>query len=187
MTASKVNLEELYAQLSLEEEDEGGIVVTWGEIKARTTYVLVGRFLTEKNINFTAMQNVIASLSCPREGMEIHHIGNQRYSFVFFHVLDRQKVLEGGSWTFEQSLLGYHCLKDNEDPQVVQLNNMDIWVQIYDLPEGLVSENVLQTIGDYVGNFVKSDPVNITGGWRMFSRIRVTLNLDKPLKRRMKI
>lgn len=81
------------------------------------------------------MQNVIASLWRPREGMEIHDLCDQRYSFVFFHVLDIQKVLEGGPWTFEQSLQVYHCLQEDEDPHVVQLNTMDIWVQIYDLPK----------------------------------------------------
>lgn len=62
MTTSEASLEELYARLALDEEDDGGIVVAEVEIKTRTTYILVGRFLTEKNINFNAMQNVIASL-----------------------------------------------------------------------------------------------------------------------------
>lgn len=42
------------------------------------THVLVGRFLTEKNINFNAMQNVMASLWRPKEGMEVHDLGNFR-------------------------------------------------------------------------------------------------------------
>lgn len=75
MAASETSLEELYARLALEEEDDGGIVVAEGEIKTRTTYILVGRFLTEKNINFNAMQNVIASLWRPKEGMEIVDLG----------------------------------------------------------------------------------------------------------------
>ena len=187
MATSKTSLEELYSQLSIEEEDEGGMVVAWVEIKPKTTYVLVGQFLTEKNINFNAMQNVIASLWRSKEGMEVHDLGGQRYSFVFFHVLDRQKVLDGGPWTFEQSLLVYQCLQDNEDPHDVQLNTIDIWVQVYDLPEGFVSETILKNVGNYVGRFIKSDLNNMTGGWRMFSRIRVTMELDKPLKRRMKI
>lgn len=64
---------------------------------------------------------------------------------------------------------------------------MDIWVQIYNLSKGIVSESVLKNIDDYVGRFIKSDPIKMTGGWRLFSRIRVTLDLDKLLKWRMKI
>lgn len=40
--------------------------------------------------------------------------------------LDMQKVLEGGPWTFEQSLLVYHSLKDSEDRHSVKLTTMDI-------------------------------------------------------------
>lgn len=187
MGTSKTSLEELYARLSLEEEDEGGIVVAKGDIGKRNTYVLVGRFLTEKNINFNAMQNVIASLWRPKEGMEIVDLGGQRYSFVFYQILDIHRVLEGGPWTFEQSLLVYHTLKKREDPHTVRLNTVDIWVQVYDLPPGFASENIFQNIGNYVGTFVKTDPANISGGWRLYAHIRVTLDLDKPIKRRMKI
>ncbi|KAL8112236.1 hypothetical protein AgCh_019798 [Apium graveolens] len=129
----------------------------------------------------------MASLWRPKEGMEIHDLGDHRFSFVFFHKLDLQKVVEGGPWTFEQSLLLYHVLGENENPHTVPLNKMDIWMQVYDVPKGLISEKLLQNIGDFVGTFVKSDPTNINGVWKMFMRIRITMNVEKPIKRRMKI
>lgn len=58
---------------------------------------------------------------------------------------------------------------------------------MYDLPKGLSSGNIFKNIGNYVGTFVKTDQANITGGWKMYARIRVTLDLDKPLRRKMKI
>lgn len=51
-------LEDLYSKLSIEDEDEGGIVVGADEEivrKSTDEFPLVGRFLTEKNINFNAM------------------------------------------------------------------------------------------------------------------------------------
>lgn len=98
------NLEDMYANMVLEDEDEDGVIMTNEELPVKEqSFVLVGRFLTEKNINFNAMQNVMASLWRPKEGMEIHDLGEHRFSFVFFHKLDLQKVVEGGPWTFEQS------------------------------------------------------------------------------------
>lgn len=133
------------------------------------------------------MQNVLASLWRPKEGVEIHDLGGRRFSFVFFHVLDIQKVIEGGPWTFEQNLLVYHKLEEKEDPHLVPLNKMDIWVQIYDLPAGMLSERILQSIGNYVGVFVKTEPMNTNVVWKMYVRIRVTMDIHKPLKRRMKV
>lgn len=188
MNTSGTSLEDLYARLTLEDEEDGGVVVAEGEVQRPViTYVLMGRFVTDKNINFNAMQNVLAALWRPKEGMEVYDIGGHRYSFVFYHMLDLQKVLDGGPWTFEQNLLVYHCLKDNEDPHLVSLNSMDIWVQVYDLPKEMVSDSILRSIGNYVGSFVKADPANISGGWRMYMRVRVTMDISKPLKRRMKI
>ncbi|XP_074352279.1 uncharacterized protein LOC141691439 [Apium graveolens] len=182
------NLEDMYNNMILEDEDEEGVIITNEELPVKEqSFVLVGRFLTEKNINFNAIQNVMASLWRPKEGMEIHDLGDHRFSFMFFHKLDLQKVVEGGPWTFEQSLLLYHVLGENENPYTVPLNNMDIWMQVYDVPKGLISEKLLQNIGDFVGTFVKSDPTNINGVWKMFMRIRITLNVEKPIKRRMKI
>lgn len=158
------DLEEMYSRMVLEEEEEGGVVVGEEEVvKAATTYVLIGKFLTEKNINFQAMQNVLASIWRPREGVEIHDLGGQRYSFVFFHVLDLQKVLEGGPWTFEQSLLVYKKLEVNEDSHLIILNQVDMWVQLYDIPRGMVSEKILQSIGNYIGTYIKGDSNNTSG------------------------
>ena len=100
------SLEEMYAKIILEDEEEGGVPVGEGKVIEKTpTFVLVGKFLTEKNINFNAMQNVMASLWRPKEGMEIHDLGGSRYSFVFYRIFDLQKVLECGPWSFEQSML----------------------------------------------------------------------------------
>lgn len=89
MASSQQNLEEMYARLALEEEDEWGILIGEDEVvNDKQMFILVGRFLTEKNINFLAMQNIVASLWRLREGVEIYDLGNCRYSFIFYHVLD---------------------------------------------------------------------------------------------------
>lgn len=182
------NLDKLYSRLTIEDEEEGGIVVgNEEEQKATETFVLVGRFLTEKNINFQAMQNVLTSLWRPKEGMEVHDIGSYRFSFVFYHIMDLYKVLEGGLWSFEQSMLVYKQVKEVEGPHLVTLNEVDICVQVHDIPKGFISENILKSLGSYIGKYVKTNPNSFVGGWKQFVRIRVTLEIQKPLKKRMKI
>lgn len=62
-----------------------------------------------------------------------------------------------------------------------------MWVQIYDVPKGLISENILKSVRESMGKYIKFDPVNFDGMWRNYARIRVALNVEKPLKRRMKL
>lgn len=63
MASTQTNLEDMYARLSLEEEEEGGILVGEEEIiQQKQVYILVGKLLTDRNINFQALQNVLAAL-----------------------------------------------------------------------------------------------------------------------------
>ncbi|XP_074342770.1 uncharacterized protein LOC141680443 [Apium graveolens] len=133
------------------------------------------------------MQNVLSSLWRPKEGVEIHDLGSGRYSFMFYHILDLQKVIDGAPWTFEQNLLLFHKLKNTEDPNVVVLDIMDIWLQVYDIPLGMLTEKVVQSIGNSVGSFIIMDPTTLDGLWKQYIRIRVTMDINKPLKRRMKL
>lgn len=67
MEHSKASLDELYAKLTIEDEEEGGVIVGSAEIEqGKESSVLVGQFLTKKNINFGAMQNVLPSLWRPK-------------------------------------------------------------------------------------------------------------------------
>lgn len=50
-----------------------------------------------------------------------------------------------------------------------------------------MTEKIVKEVGNYVGTFVESCPRNFTGVWKEYLRVRVTVDLAKPLKRRMKI
>ena len=61
----KNTLEECYANITLEEEDEGGIIFdeNTGEDDAIDfRWCLVGRFLTDRPINIVAMKNTLTSI-----------------------------------------------------------------------------------------------------------------------------
>lgn len=185
---NKSSLEELYAKLSLKDEEEGGVIIGVEEIQEKKdTFIMVGKFMTNKNINFQAMRNLMASIWRPKEGTEVHDIKGYRYSFVFYHVMDLRKVIEGGPWSFEQSMLIYKQVQETEDPHAIQLDEVDIWVQVHDIPKGFISENILRSVGNFVGKYVKGDPANFEGTWKAYVIIRVTIDIHNPLKRRMKI
>lgn len=76
MVSTEPDLERLYERLTIEDEEESGIIVGVAEGQDKTdSFILVGRFLTDKNIKFQAMQNVLPSIWRPKEGMEVHDIG----------------------------------------------------------------------------------------------------------------
>lgn len=46
---------------------------------------------------------------------------------------------------------------------------------------------MLIAIGGFIGEFVKTDEKNFDGGWKSFFRVRVVVNVTKPLKKGMKL
>lgn len=113
--------------------------------------------------------------------------GTSDIHLCFFHKMDLQKVVEGGPWSFEQSMLVLYQLKENEDPHNIRLQELEIWVQVYDVPRGCLSENILKNVGMALGRYIKMEPLNLGGTWKQYLRIRVAMNVEKPLKRRMKL
>lgn len=50
-----------------------------------------------------------------------------------------------------------------------------------------MTQKIVKDVGNYIGCFVESCPRNFKEGWKEYLRVRVTIDLSKPLKRRMKI
>ncbi|XP_060971235.1 uncharacterized protein LOC133037758 [Cannabis sativa] len=192
MASSSRDAEELevrWDDLQIDEE-EGGVLFDnpselEDEVDAR--WCLVGRLLTNRVSDFDTVRNVMASLWRPVKGMFVKELEFNRFLFQFFHELDINRVLEGTPWTFNKIPLIVQRLKLGENPRLVPLNTMEIWVQVYDLRVGFQSDRVLRACGTYIGQFVSSCPKNYAGIWREYLRVRVLINIEKPLKRRMKI
>uniref|UniRef100_A0A803PI32 Reverse transcriptase domain-containing protein n=1 Tax=Cannabis sativa TaxID=3483 RepID=A0A803PI32_CANSA len=185
-----VDLNEQYAQISLEDEEEGILIggeEEGEELAFDDRWCLVGKFITGRTLDFDAMRHMMASLWQPGKGVYIRELDTNRYLFQFYHELNIQSVVDGSPWTFNKCPLVFHRLRKGEDPKVVQLHKMEFWVQLHDLKSGFMMEKVVKSAGDYVGGYVKSDPKNFNGLWRDYLRVRATIDVNKPLKRRMKI
>lgn len=183
-------LNERYADLRIEDEEDGGLIYDKNEEhldEIDIRWYLVGKLLTERPADFDAMKNVMASLWRPGKGMYVKELDVNLYLFQFFHEVDIQRVIGGSPWTFNKTPLIIERLKEGENPRTKELNKMEIWVQIHDLKPGFMSDRVVRDIGSYIGTYVSSCQTNYTGTWRDYLRVRVILNIDKPLKRRMKI
>ncbi|KAF4348302.1 hypothetical protein F8388_011887 [Cannabis sativa] len=100
---------------------------------------------------------------------------------------DIKRVIDGSPWTFERKQLIFERLKVGDNLRTIILNRLDLWVQIHDLQHGFRTERTLQKLGDYIRKFVESDENNFSGVWREYFKVCVTINLDQPIKRRMKI
>ncbi|XP_019164570.1 PREDICTED: uncharacterized protein LOC109160752 [Ipomoea nil] len=129
----------------------------------------------------------MAAVWQPAMGVTMRQLQPQRFLIRFYHETDLNRILADGPWTYEQNLLILHKLHPGEDPEVVPLNQADFWVQIHSLPAGLRSEVVVSAIGSFLGTLVQADEKNFGGSMRTFYRVRVTVDVTRPLRKQMKL
>ncbi|XP_060965260.1 uncharacterized protein At4g02000-like [Cannabis sativa] len=128
----------------------------------------------------------MADLWKPGKGMYVNIIEQNRFLFQFFHEIDIQRVLTVSPWTYDRKQLILERLQRGDNPRTIALNKLDIWVQIHDRQSEFKTDRAIQQAGNYMGVFLESDLKNFQGVWREYLRVRVYLNVDVPLKRRMK-
>ncbi|KAL4308458.1 hypothetical protein GQ457_01G027980 [Hibiscus cannabinus] len=78
-------------------------------------------------------------------------------------------------------------LKDGENPLQVPLVYADFWVLVHNIPYGFMSAAMANQLGNFIGSFVEYDSTAISSDFRGIMRIRVSMDISKPLKRRKKL
>uniref|UniRef100_A0A803PSL9 DUF4283 domain-containing protein n=1 Tax=Cannabis sativa TaxID=3483 RepID=A0A803PSL9_CANSA len=181
----------------VEEEDFEGVTVGGDGVEEGIDdrWCLVGRFLSNRMIDFDKMRNILASLWQPGMEMFVKKLENNRFLFQFYHEIDIQRVINGSPWTYERMQLIIQRLPVGGDPYDVRLNNLDIWVQIHDVKLGCMTEGtvcgvdqITKPYGDFMGVLPQKNHKNIGAQWLCVPKggsrrwLTATMNLDISLE-----
>lgn len=178
----------LMADLDISNEENEELVLD-AEIEENNRFelCLVGRFLTEKNLNVRVMKSKLADIWRPAMGVNIKTLTQGLYLFQFYHKDDMQWMINNGPWSFDSATLVTSTIPEGEDPTRVPLNEIEFWIQIYGLPSGFMTEAIGKQLGNFFGSFVMYDPSNNASIWREYMRLKIKVDVRFPLKRRKKI
>ena len=88
-------MEAQFSSLSLTSEENEELLLDEGSAIIYDL-CLVGRFLTDRNINFIAMKNRQAGLWRLGKGTRIKDLEPNLLLFQFYHEIDLRRVVEGG-------------------------------------------------------------------------------------------
>ncbi|XP_050207874.1 uncharacterized protein LOC126657251 [Mercurialis annua] len=181
---------DLNLRLPVEDEEDEGLDFSGVEGGIETDefkWCLVGKFLTDKNVNCVAVKSVLPPIWKPVKGVQITEAAPNLFLFQFFHERDMRRVIDDGPWTFEFHLFICRQLVVGETVAEVELWDADLWVHILDIPLGLASNKLGEDVGNFLGKFVSHDTRAVRPSEGSSMRVRVSIDVRKPLKRRMKI
>ncbi|XP_019167797.1 PREDICTED: uncharacterized protein At4g02000-like [Ipomoea nil] len=129
----------------------------------------------------------MASVWKPKKGMIAREVSTNLFLFYFVHELDIQKVLNEGPWSYEQSLLLLKQIEPNTPPHGIHLTHADFWVQAYNIPTGMRTTKTAKMVGAFIGSFISANISILEGLWKDFMRVRVRMDVSKPLNRKMRV
>jgi hypothetical protein len=181
---------EEFVNLSLDGGEEEGFEFEFdeaGEDVGDLRWCLAGRFLGDKIIHANSMMARMADLWRPVRGVSIKEAKAGLFLFCFNHQFDMEEVMKNGPWTFDNQLLIMERVQIGVQIENIPLFHADFWVQIHDLPTGLMKETVGTQLGNYIGVFMEYDKNNNSCFWRQYMRLRVKMDVRVPLKKVTKV
>ncbi|MED6139000.1 hypothetical protein PIB30_079793 [Stylosanthes scabra] len=167
------SVEEQNAKVSNEEEEDLFVYeerdIAEGVKKCKDS--IVGKLITEKNINPNWIHNAMYNIWRKPEGFQLKEVQDKLYQFFFEKESDMKRVLKGSPWIFRNSWLIMEKWERNTNPKKMDFSKDEVSVQIWNLPEhckttklgiklaaviGEVLECNLYDCGNEQGMFIKA-------------------------------
>ncbi|XVE95711.1 hypothetical protein REPUB_Repub02eG0122900 [Reevesia pubescens] len=176
----------LWAKLALTDEEQSVVAIekSWVEDTfERSGHCLVGKLMTKKMVNVEALKIVLSKVWKVSRSLDTKEEGDKMFLFYFGNKKEKDRVLLTQPWSFNKSLLVLSKMDGFSTPDAINMDWCSFWVQIHGLPFGLMNERVGIVIGESLGDVEEVETTTDNVAWGKFVRVRVHLNVHKPLRR----
>ena len=178
-------VESMWKKLSLSEEEEQGFEVP--KSSGISSSLLAGKFLTHRSINKEAVIRTFRPLWRTRKPFRTHEMGDNKLVFEFENDVDLERVMEYEPWTFDKHLVLFQRIEDSTTISSLSFNECAFWIQIHNLPIKSMTSELGMSIGKSLGRVICVSETNEFASIGRSLRIRVAINVNKPLSRGRKL
>ncbi|KAL2902768.1 hypothetical protein RDABS01_027850 [Bienertia sinuspersici] len=154
-------------------------------IEDKVNLSLVGKIQTVRPYNFNAFRNTMNQIWSLTKKAVFREIENNMFVIQFFHWRDKEKVMNGRPWSFDQHLILLQDLDSSMQPSDIKLSTSPFWVRIYNLPFDCRTKEHVTTLAGKVGEVLEVEDDII--GWDKSMRVKVLLNTYNLLHRYQRI
>ena len=113
--------------------------------------------------------------------LRIRDVGENILLFEFEDVLDLECMLRFEPWSYDKNLEAFQRVEDVESIPFLNYSHATFWVQLHNVPEKSLTCEMGELIGKSIGVVVKVVDLEDDGAGGEFLRVRVTLDISKPL------
>lgn len=143
---------------------------------------LVGRILSEKVINFTAIKAILASSWQLGANVHIDLLDKNTISCKFVYDSDCERILESSPWVVKGCVLNLLRWPPTLSLEEIDFHHCKFWVQIHNLPLNKMNRANAELIGQVMGKFVYVDEDALKTRIHKYLRISVAVDTTLSLK-----
>ncbi|KAK6148475.1 hypothetical protein DH2020_019387 [Rehmannia glutinosa] len=174
------------SKFKLKEEEISGVVLEESDVsssKEECINSLFARVFGSKKANFTGLKTAMNIAWPINTSFGIKELGHNTFQFTFRGEKEKEKVLNGGPWSFDGQYLLLNEWTEDILEQVNKCNKVSLWIQIWNLPLEWMAMETGFKIGKLFGE-VNDVLIPESGSNKgRFIKILAAVNLDKPLLR----
>lgn len=146
---------------------------------------LVRKLISERIIGKETIRSTLVRGWKRTGSLSFKVLGENIFLMDFEHHWDKARVQEGRPWVFAGQLFSGEDFDGLVPPTQMPFDSVAFWVRMYNLPLVCMGRDTGFKLGAVVGKVEEVD-TNIDGvGWGEFLRVRVHVNVHKPLLRGM--
>jgi hypothetical protein len=179
-------LVDLCGKISLTEGERIGIQVDELEVSDDRIVAgkcLVGKVWADKTINREAFQSVMSTVWRTSGGVKFQALKDNVWIFEFSDLADKRRVMEGRPWSFDRHILVLNEFNGSIPPSQFEFKRSPFWIQVHDMPLICMNKSIGMKIGNSLGEPIDVDVAGDGRGWGSYLRLRVDIDLMKPLDR----
>ncbi|KAL0007353.1 hypothetical protein SO802_008855 [Lithocarpus litseifolius] len=179
-------LEELWKRFKLSEEERGVLAVESHDVavsKLQAKFSILFKLQTNKDFNKDAFKSTCANLWRASHGVNIKEVGQNLFLAIFVSEEHLEVVFDKGPWSFDKKLILMKRFSGDVSPAKVTFTHSAFWIRIFNIPIKSMSREVGAKIANEVGELITVDAPKSGVAWGPFLRIRVNIDITKPLMR----
>ncbi|XP_059436731.1 uncharacterized protein LOC132169771 [Corylus avellana] len=176
----------LWGKLTLMEEEDVRLGISENGIAPlvdRGNACVVGKLLADRTVGKEIVKTPLLRAWQPTGRVSFKTLGPNLFLIDFEHEWDKSRIMEGRPWTFDGHLVSLLDFDGITPPSQLHFEKAAFWIRMYNLPLACMGKAIGQQIGASVGEVEEVDVDEDGVGWGEYLRVRVTLDLAKPLSR----
>jgi hypothetical protein len=175
-----------WSKLSLSEEEATGFIVheeVLNEIVQRGQNCVVGKFFANRTLGKSTLRLILMGGWQPSGNLSIQSLGDNLFIMDFEYAWEKSRVLEGRPWVFDGTLFAVEDFDGTIPPTQMEFDKAAFWVRMFNLPLACMGRDLGIQLGGTVGEVEEVDTNEEGVAWGEFLRVRIRINLTKPIAR----